>query len=53
LASRGIATLVVSSDLLEIIALCDRVGVMHGGELVGALVGDAITEEAIMELAAR
>ncbi len=51
LAARGVGMLVVSSDLEEVIAVSDRVLVMHDGRLCGELAGDAITEEAVMRLA--
>jgi ribose transport system ATP-binding protein len=50
-AERGIGILVISSELPEIIGLCDRVLVMRAGETCGELRGEAITEEAILGLA--
>jgi len=50
-AARGLACLVVSSDLPEILALADRVLVMRDGRLQGELMGSAATEEAVMHLA--
>jgi rhamnose transport system ATP-binding protein len=47
----GMAVLVVSSDLPEILALADRVLVMKEGRLQGELDGTAATEEAVMHLA--
>lgn len=52
LAATGVAVLVVSSDLPEIIALCDRVGVMRKGRYVGTLDRTDLSEESIMGLAA-
>jgi len=46
------ALLVISSELIEIVGLCDRVFVMRDGELATELRGTAITEEAIMTVAA-
>ena len=37
LASTGVPTLLVSSDLEELCAVCDRVIVVHGGRLVGSI----------------
>ncbi len=37
LAQSGLAILLISSDMLEILALSDRIGVMAKGELVGIL----------------
>lgn len=50
LAQRGLAVLVISSELPEIVGICDRVVVMHEGRIVGE--ADPITEENIMALAA-
>jgi general nucleoside transport system ATP-binding protein len=43
----GAAVLVISDDLDEVLALGDRVAVMHGGRLTGSLPADAWTREAI------
>ena len=51
LAADGAAVLVISSELPEIIGLCDRVLVMHEGKLQGELNPPDITQEAIMRLA--
>jgi len=51
LAGQGMAILFVSSEMEEIIALSDRVLVMHEGDLMGVLQGNNIHEEAIMSLA--
>ncbi len=51
LAAQGIACLVISSELEEIIGLCSRVIVMRGGSIAGELGGDDINEEKIMYLA--
>ncbi|RIK73918.1 MAG: hypothetical protein DCC67_17275 [Planctomycetota bacterium] len=51
LASRGMATLVISSELPEILQLCDRILVMREGRLVGQLEPEAATEHSILELA--
>ena len=50
-ALNGLAVLVVSSDLPEILALADRILVMKEGELQGELDGGTATEEAVMHLA--
>jgi len=50
LASAGLACVVVSSDLPEVLALADRILVMREGRLQGELPGGA-TEEAVMHLA--
>jgi len=51
LAERGIGILMISSELPEIIGLCDRVLVMRVGRITGELNGSAIAEEPIMHLA--
>jgi rhamnose transport system ATP-binding protein len=50
-AANGLAVLVVSSDLPEILALSHRVLVMKEGALRGELPGHTATEEAVMHLA--
>lgn len=52
LANEGMALLVISSELIEIVGLCDRVFVMRDGELAKELSGEEITEEAIIAVAA-
>jgi ribose transport system ATP-binding protein len=52
LATDGLACLVVSSELPELVGLCDRVYVMREGRTVGLVQGDGVTEERIMALAA-
>jgi ribose transport system ATP-binding protein len=51
LAAQGIAILMISSDLEEILGMSDRVLAMHQGELAGELPRDRLSEEAIMHLA--
>jgi len=51
LAREGVAILMISSDLPEVIAMSDRIGVMRGGRLAGILDGDARTPERVMQLA--
>ena len=51
LAAGGLATLVISSDLPEILALSDRILVMREGEISGELSRANATPEAILELA--
>lgn len=47
----GAAVLVASSDLQELVVLCDRVVVLFEGDIVGELQGEHITEEDIVVLA--
>jgi ribose transport system ATP-binding protein/rhamnose transport system ATP-binding protein len=53
LAGRGMALLVVSSDLPEVLTLADRIIVMADGRTVGDLDGDTADEEAVLRLATR
>jgi ribose transport system ATP-binding protein len=48
LASEGKAILVISSDLPELISLCDRILVMRKGRLVGEIPGGDATEEGLL-----
>jgi rhamnose transport system ATP-binding protein len=50
-AASGLGCLVVSSDLPEILSLCDRILVMREGHIQGELAGEAATEESVMHLA--
>ena len=52
LADEGLACIVISSEMQELIGLCHRILVMRNGRIVGELEGGAMTEEAIMHLAA-
>lgn len=51
LAARGVAVLMISSDLIELIGMCDRILVLKDGALAGELDRRAATEEAIIRLA--
>ena len=51
LAKEGLAILFVSSEMEEVLALADRVIVMHDGNATGKLAKDQLSEEAIMRLA--
>ncbi len=53
LAAKGVALLVVSSDLPEVLALADRIIVMAEGRTVGELDGATATEEDVLRLATR
>lgn len=52
LAQNGIGIILISSEMPEIIGMCDRVLVMREGRITGELSGHQITEENIMQLAA-
>ncbi len=51
LAERGIGVIMISSELPEIIGMCDRILVMREGLLSGELAGGDATEEKVMALA--
>lgn len=51
LAAEGVGVLVASSELLELIRLCDRIIVLSQGRVAGEIDGDAATEEAITAMA--
>ena len=51
LADAGVAVLLISSELPEILHLCDRVLVMHEGRLTGDFPRDQATEETVMRAA--
>ena len=50
-AARGAGCLVASSDLPEVLALCDRIIVMREGQIQGQVPGATATEESVMHLA--
>ena len=51
LAASGVAIVVISSELPEVIGICDRVVVMREGHVSGELGAGQINQEAIMTLA--
>ncbi len=51
LADQGLAILMISSELPEIVGMSDRVIVMREGQVSGVLEGEAIDEAAIVTLA--
>ncbi len=52
MAKEGKSVMVVSSEMPELLGICDRILVMSGGRLAGEVSGDASQEE-IMALAAK
>jgi ABC-type sugar transport system ATPase subunit len=50
-AARGMACLIASSDLPEILTLADRILVLRDGELQGELAGESADEAQVMRLA--
>lgn len=52
LAADGMACVVISSELPELLGLCHRIGVMRGGRLVETISAADVTEENVMHAAA-
>lgn len=50
---RGKAVIMVSSEMPELLGVCDRILVMSGGRLAGEVDAKATTQEEIMTLAAK
>ena len=53
LANKGKVVMVVSSEMPELLGICDRILVMSGGRLAGEVDASETTQEAIMTLAAK
>jgi rhamnose transport system ATP-binding protein len=51
LAGEGLAVLVISSDLEEVLGVSDRIVVMRGGRIAGELSRALATPEAVLGLA--
>ena len=51
LKAMGKAIIMISSDMPEILGICDRILVMHEGEISGELSREEATQEAIMKYA--
>jgi ABC-type sugar transport system ATPase subunit len=51
LADQGMATLLISSDLPEVLAMSDRILVMRGGAIAGELSREEATQEKVLALA--
>ncbi len=51
LAAKGIAVLMISSELPELLGLCDRIGVMKEGRLAGVLPRAGATQTSLLNLA--
>jgi ABC-type sugar transport system ATPase subunit len=51
LAARGLAILMISSELPEILGMSDRIAVMHAGTVVDILDRVAATQEKVLALA--
>ena len=53
LANRGKVVIVVSSEMPELLGICDRIMVMSGGRLAGEIDAEEATQELIMTYAAK
>ena len=53
LANRGKTVLMVSSEMPELLGVCDRIVVMSGGRVAGEVDARNTTQEEIMTLAAK
>ena len=53
LAAKGRSVIMVSSEMPELLGICDRILVMSGGRLAGEVSARDTTQEEIMELAAK
>jgi ribose transport system ATP-binding protein len=51
LADAGVAILMISSDMEEVIGVCDRIAVMHEGRISGMLERPAFSEHNVLRLA--
>jgi ribose transport system ATP-binding protein len=51
LVRRGVAVLMISSELPEVLGMCDRILVMHQGRIAGELARAEATQQRIMQLA--
>jgi len=51
LAERGLAIIMISSELLEILSMSDRIAVMHDGSISGILSRQEATQENLLALA--
>ncbi|HUK81183.1 MAG TPA: sugar ABC transporter ATP-binding protein [Verrucomicrobiae bacterium] len=50
LADRGVAIIMISSEMEEVIGVSDRIAAMHEGDIAGFLAREQFSEEAIMNL---
>ena len=51
LAQKGYAIVLISSEMPEVLAMSDRIGVMHEGKLVKILNRDEATQEKLLAYA--
>ena len=50
-ATKGLATFIISSELSELMAICDRILVMREGKISGEVRAETATQEQILQLA--
>jgi ABC-type sugar transport system ATPase subunit len=50
-AAQGMGILMISSELPEILGMCDRIVIMHAGTVAGTLDRAQATQEKVMALA--
>jgi ribose transport system ATP-binding protein len=53
LAERGVGVIVISSELPEVLGLCDRVAVFSEGRIAATLENDQLAQEDVMRYAAK
>jgi methyl-galactoside transport system ATP-binding protein len=53
LAAKGKSVILISSELPELLGVCDRIYVMSGGRIAGEVKAKSATQEEIMSLAAK
>jgi rhamnose transport system ATP-binding protein len=51
LAQRGLAIIMISSELPEVLGMSDRIAVMHAGQITGFLTRAQATQERVLEMA--
>ena len=52
LIKAGKSIIMISSEMPELLGMCDRIAVMHEGKLMGILSKEEATQEKILHLAA-
>ena len=51
LSKQGISVICISSEMAEVMAIADRVIVMHEGKITGNLMNDHLSQDTIMQYA--
>jgi ABC-type sugar transport system ATPase subunit len=47
--AQGVSVVICSSDIEDLVGVCDRVVALVAGRVTGSLTGDQITEEALLD----